>query len=145
MPQDKCTDCKMQGTISITRYSTNTLLLCVDDETSRTQFLRLELTPEALALALTGLAAQPCTFELRAQHVGKRRETKEERVWYHAQYRRGSEEERTEKHEALMPFETEGWRGNPNDLGNHHRGDKNKGYVTTFVRFVENITDKETF
>ena len=125
------------GTIGITRYSNNTLLLCVDDETSRTQFLRLELTPEALALALTGLAAQPCTFILHAQNVGRRREVKEERVLYDARHRYGSEEERTQKHEALMPFETEGWRGNPNDLGNYHRGNKDKGYVVTFVRFVK--------
>ena len=128
------------GTISITRDSTNTLSISVDDETSRTEFLRLELTPEALALALTGLAARPCTFELHAQHVGKRREYKEERVFYVGRHHHGSEEERTQKQEALMPFETEGWRGNPNDLGNYHnyhRGNKDKGYVVTFVRFVK--------
>ena len=135
----------MRGTISITKYSNNTILLSVDDETSRTQFLRLELTPEALGLALTGLAAQRCTFELCAEYVGMRREVKEERVFYVGRHHHGSEEERTAKYEALMPFETEGWRGNPNDLGNPHRGNRNDGYSTTFVRFVEHITDKETF
>ena len=136
------------GTISITRYSNNTILLSVDDETSRTQFLRLELTPEAFALALTGLAAQPCTFELHADHVGMRREIKEERVFYTARHRHGSEEERIAKHTALEPFEIYGWHGNLHDLGNHHRGNSIDGYGTTFVRFVkkvDNVNDKETF
>ena len=132
------------GTISITRDSTNTLSISVDDETSRTEFLRLELTPEALALALTGLAARPCTFELCAEYVGMRRETKQECVFYTARHRHGSEEEVAAKHEALMPFETDGWRGRLADLGNPRRGNARDGYTMTFVRFVESVNEKET-
>lgn len=129
----------MDGKITICRDNHDTIRLCLTDSISCTEFLRLTMTAETLGLAITGLAWQPCTFELRPGHVGKMRETKTECVPFPLQY--GKYDDNEAKHAALAPFEVDGWKGYPGDLGNHHRGDSKHGYNVTFTRFVDKKED----
>ena len=126
----------MDGNLTIIRDNNDGIRVRVNDVLSGTQFLDVCLTPDALALALTGLAYQPCQFELRPQQVGKRREVKRERVFYTGQFQHGSPEEQQAKADALAPFEGDGWRGDARDLGNPYRGNSVHGYLVTFTQFV---------
>ena len=131
----------MDGKLTISRNNHQAIRIAVEDIASGTQFLEVHVSADALGLALTGLAYQPCTFELQATHVGKERQVKQEVVPYAIpagqSFRYGSAEERVAKSAALAPFETEGWRGYAADLGNHHKGNSRDGYLVTFTRFVE--------
>ena len=110
----------------------------LEDATSSVTFLevRVELAP--FAEALVGHAHQPCSFAVRhIEQVGKVRETKEERVPCTWQAHTSPEHHLAQQRAALAPFEVEGWRGNPDDLGNRHRGSAEHGYFVRFTRFVE--------
>lgn len=133
----------MKGKLTITRISSNQaddgdrIRIRVEDETSGIEFIEVRLTPEALGLALTGLAYQECSYEFFGlENVGKRREVKTEIVTVSGNGWQLTDEE---KRQALAPFEVDGWTGNERDLSNHHKmakGDSKRFYVT-FSRFVE--------
>lgn len=73
---------QLEGRISIGRFhgtqvDNKSIYIDIEDASSTIGFIRVLLTPEALALALTGRGDIDCTFELRGvQNVGKVRETK---------------------------------------------------------------------
>lgn len=129
----------MKGKLTISRWSSNKppftgISIEVTDETSGTQFLSVQLTPEALGLAITGMSRQDCEFDLRAQNVGKIRETKTEVIPFKAtDYKKREEEAKA----TLIPYEVEGWEGSWRDLCNHHRSAGNYSYRVSFTRFVE--------
>lgn len=107
----------------------------VEDATSGTPFLALQVSLEAFANAITGRASQDCTLELRGlDNLGKRREVKHERVPYTRVYGAYAQ---LAKAKALAPFEVDGWRGHASDLGNHHKGSDATGYTVSFTRFVD--------
>jgi len=73
----------MKGKISIGRYTSNQrsdmISIGITDEISGTPFLEVEITPEILGLALTGLGHLDCAFTLHnIERVGKQREQKTE-------------------------------------------------------------------
>jgi len=114
------------------------------EDASGITFLDLTIQPDVFAKAITGSRNQLCTVALRDLHnLGKRREVKEIIV----PYVRIPGELRTEdsaKAQALAPFEVDGWKGRPSDLGNYYRGSPGgQSYCVTFTRFVEAATDQE--
>lgn len=127
-----------QGSITISRVTSSHgdpyIQVSVQDETSRHQFIELTMSMEAFAMAVTGMGAQPLTFDLRGVgYVGKRREIKDELV------PRPPSVENARRDEAaaivLAPFETDGWVGRTDDLWNHHKaaGDKQRVLFTRYV------------
>lgn len=129
-----------QGSITIGRVTSTHgdpyIQVSVQDETSRHHFIELTMSMEAFAMALTGMGAQPLTFDLRGvDYVGKRREIKDELV------PRPPSVERTRQSEAaaivLAPFETDGWVGRADDLWNHHKAVGCQQRVL-FTRYVDN-------
>ena len=123
-----------QGKITLSRNNRDEILISVTDEVSDTTFLDVSLDPHTLGMVLTGMAYQPCTFLLQAEHVGKQRETKHQRVFYTPVYGKGEQEA---KAAALAPHEVDGWTGHSASLGNHHYGNPADGYCVCFVRFVD--------
>jgi hypothetical protein len=125
----------MKGKITISRWHSNQdgdgMSIEVWDEVSGVSFLEVEMTPHDFALALTGLARQECTFELRGvQNIGKVREQKTVIIEVTGGVREN------EKAALLAPFEVDGWKGYAGDLGNsHHR--VGNGYRVSFSRFVD--------
>lgn len=107
------------------------------DDTSHTQPVKIHVSLQAFAEALMGSGDRPCTFEWRPSRVGKIHETRKQIVPYHGYYRHGSAEERRAKADALAPFEVDGWRGNPSDLGNMHRSLGDGQYRVLFARYVD--------
>lgn len=113
----------------------DSISLRLEDATSSVTFLEIDISLEAFMYALTGSSHQDCAFTLRGlASVGKRREVKHEVVPYQHVYGAG---EKDAKAAALAPFEVDGWRGYPGDLGNFHRGNSQGGYRVSFTRFVE--------
>lgn len=131
-----------QGSITISRVTSSHgdpyIQVSVQDETSRHQFIEMTMGMEAFAMALTGMGAQPLTFDLRdVDYVGKRREVKEELV-----PRPLSSRDYLPNLIAavvLKPFEVDGWVGRADDLWNHHKavGDKQRVLFTRYVDIKE--------
>lgn len=72
---------KITGAISIHRTQSNrdpdVITLVLRDETSRINFVEVKMSLEAFALAVTGLAYQPCEIETDGlEHVGMVKETR---------------------------------------------------------------------
>lgn len=127
-----------QGSVTISRVSSTHgspyIQISVRDEASRHQFIELTLSMEAFAMAVTGMGAQPLTFDLRGvDYVGKRREVKEELV------PRPPSIENAYRNEVaattLAPFEVDGWVGRVDDLWDHHKAVGNKQRVV-FTRYI---------
>ena len=132
----------MKGNITfdgIPRTGTDrSLYILLEDELSHTTFLEVTMSLEDFALATIGnLGNVECEFELDAQNVGKRLETKTEQVFLTDAYFATKEE----RAEALRPFEVDGWKARSGtDISNHHRYTiTDNGYLVsvTFGRFVE--------
>lgn len=128
---------KHKGNISISRWSSNRepysgISITIEDESSGTTVLDLDMTPEAFGNAVTGLSSQPCEFDFHGENIGKIREQKTEYVrWY-------DPGKTNSKQDALAPFEIDGWKGRESDLGNHHRRDPiSQKYSVNFTRFVD--------
>jgi len=132
----------MKGQITISRVHSHQeqdyVSIRFNDETNGAEFLDAKMSLGSFADALLGLARVYCEFELRPQHVGKRREIKTEIVTV-SSYSPTPEQ----KAAALAPFEVDGWVGRQSDLGNHHcaAGVSTRigeyAYRVSFVRFVE--------
>lgn len=106
--------------------------ITIVDESSRVQFVDVQVDIKTFMDVLTGLARQPCEFELRqSELVGMIKEYKSLLVpkpeW------NASEEDIDE---ILAPFEVDGWTATRENIENHHnyRGDK---VQVSFHRFVE--------
>jgi hypothetical protein len=79
----------------------------------------------------------PCKLEIRGlENLGKKREHKEENVYFPTKYSRDNPEAVA----AMKEFEVDGWIGRGDDLTNHHRwvrGEDGKaGARVTFTRYV---------
>jgi len=139
----------MKGQITISRpmYSDDhpeVIAIRLHDGSSGCEFIEIEVPIAEFAKALTGLGHQDCEFELRAENVGKIHEHKEEIIptggESYVPY--GKREQATMK--LLKPFEVDGWKGEANDLFNHHRsvwtiggdGAQQRAQRVTFHRYV---------
>ncbi len=89
----------------------------VRDVASGIVALRVKLSPEEFALAITGLAERPAVEAIwRTDRLGLTREFKTEVVPWDS-FTRNAEEATM----ALTPFEVDGWRGRAEDLHNSHK------------------------
>lgn len=123
----------MKGNITISRVqggSDDYINIQIEDEVSRTRFLEVQLTPETLGLALTGLAAQDCEFKTRnLERVGLKRQTKQVEI--------SRPENNKELDLLLKPLEINGWVANYDDAYNDHRWTDNDKVSVTFIRYVK--------
>ena len=129
---------KYGGSLIITRWHGSKppfsgITIRLQDETSGTTCVEVEITAEALGNALVGSSLQPCKFEWYPWNVGKVREHKVETISFEAKTHKTREEEAKA---ALVPYEVDGWKGSWRDLGNPHNGSKD-GYRVGFIRFVD--------
>lgn len=133
----------LKGKISIGRYTSNKApdicWITISDEVSGTQFLEIQLTPENLGLALTGLSSLDCQFDLRgSERVGKQREQKTEVVTIYPP-------KNAKVHQALREasklFLADGWLPMINDNSRYEPieqvSEREWSYRVTFVRWVD--------
>ena len=138
----------LKGSMRMMRTSCNVeedyLSIEVEDELSGIQFLKVKMPLGSMADLLTSRTAE-CEFEARAWHnVGKKRETKREKVFipgniYDLKKRLEAADE------AVKKFNVDGWRGDVRDAVNHHNrcakgvedGVDGEYYSVRFTRFVE--------
>lgn len=125
------------GDISICRCSGpdgHFIRIQLNDESSHTRVIDIRLTAEAFGNAVTGLGYQLCAFELFGQHVGRVRECREQGIPFEP--RGPFKERKQEAAVALKPYEKDGWKGDPEDLLNHHRRNRDGIQRVRFVRYV---------
>lgn len=130
-----------EGNIVITRHSggrtdddSRCITIAVQDKNSGIQFIEIELTPLEFARAIFGHYTT-CQFNLRGLDlVGCAYENKTENV----PYTRGvhAKPNRAAMQKALEPFEVDGWRGDMDDLENHHRHVSAGVQRVTFRRYL---------
>lgn len=109
----------------------DTFRIMLEDESSGTLCVEIEILPEHLALAMVGHSLQPCKFLIRPEMVGKVREHKAEVVRV---YRTGRNN--------LWKFEVDGWSGRESDMQNHHcvvDSDYEKGWTDYRVVFTRHV------
>jgi hypothetical protein len=123
----------MNGTLTITKASDDTIRIRLIDSLSQTVVTDIQTTPEQFAQAVFGTGFRPCTFELRTDKVGLRKEVKTENVTWEQESTYTRE---ASAREALRPFETDGWKGNLSDALNHHKRGPDGSYRVTFERWV---------
>lgn len=71
----------LNGTLSICRRSDGNIILHVQDEDSRIEFLEVQIGAEEFGNAVTGLSNQECSFSLRGtDYVGKVVQTEERKI-----------------------------------------------------------------
>lgn len=132
------------GDLSITRLSTDTVSIQVNDEVSGTRVIDVRVPVEDFARALMGLNGVGCTFSLLSRVVGKRRELKELFVVV-PDSGFNKESRKRVAAEAVRPFEVDGWKASLDDALNHHRvvrwEDNGKVVRVRFTRFVEETND----
>lgn len=131
---------KLNGRITISRVISNqeisdTINIKFIDENSGSHFMEVTMTPETLALALTGLGHLPCNIELRGLDVlGKTRDMKYEKVIVHSAH--ASYEEIME---AAKELEVDGWKCGLQETTQRKVSDRNGEYsiVVHFWRYVD--------
>lgn len=126
----------LEGKLSISRTRSNRddescISITVTDELSRTRFLKIEISPEEFANAITNLGERPCMFELSAGLVGKRREHKTVVVPLKDPFKATADERLA----AIAEYEVDGWIGYKPDANNHHNY-SDKGVRVGFVRYI---------
>ena len=136
----------LKGKISINRPSYSdidhpeVITIELTDATSGCRFLEVEIGVAEFAKALTGLSYTDCEFELNAKNVGKVHEHQVVIVPVDSSYVPHGMREKIAAR-ILKPFEVDGWKGQVDDLFNHHRYTP-KGQRVTFHRYVEKTLDK---
>jgi hypothetical protein len=112
-----------EGQLSIGRVQgagEDVIRLRLECKRSAVRFVEVELTPHDLAMALTGMGATPCTFELTdTELVGLERQHKTVVVRV-ASNIYGPGRGKAIK-AALAPHEVDGWRASRDDCVNSHR------------------------
>jgi hypothetical protein len=125
----------MKGKLTITRSSNDTINIILEDVNSSIDFLRVEITPEEFALAITNFSCRPCEFKTAGLSlIGKTLEVKSELVEY-----KGYKDFEEYMPELVKPYEVNGWKADTYDLENHngHKIVNNqKEYKITFRRYV---------
>jgi len=126
----------LQGKLSISRvhcgHGDDYMNLSIVDESSGVQFVDVQIDIKTFMDVLTGMARQPCEFELRRpDRVGM---IKEGKTVLMPQPEWNATDEDIEK--LFFPFEINGWVGTRENIKNHHnyRGDR---VQVSFHRFVE--------
>lgn len=121
--------------VCISRRSSNVrddyFVMTIEDGGSGCDIVEIEMSPAALALALSGAANQPALATWRVSNLGMRRETKT--VVVPCTYSPTAQQ----KADALAPFEVNGWRGDASNLGNQHKRRGEHGFAVTFRRWVK--------
>jgi hypothetical protein len=138
----------MKGSITISRFHNYrdgddmSISITLTDETSRTRFLEVRMTPRDFANALTGQGEVSVEFDLRAQHVGKKLEVKAEKIPVSGYAPPADEIDR-----LLLEYEVDGWMASTEDFHNHHRYGTNKDgssyYAVSLVRYVEAVASEQ--
>ena len=133
---------KLAGNVSIGRSQGpdgNSVRIEVMDERSRVTFLTLSLTMEQYAEAITGLSHRPCEMEVRGLDlVGMVSEYKTVDIAFPYVSGEGRALTKIRAAETVAEHETDGWRGRPDDLLNHHNliAGKPDIYLVHFSRHV---------
>ncbi len=134
---------KLTGKLTISRISggddDDRISITFEDGPSGCEAIEIRCTPEAFALALTGLACQPAVADFNdGGAVGKKREWKWVTVFRPDSLGYSPKPERLA--ELLSPFEVDGWKARTSDLANsHNRIAARKGgaeYKVLFERYV---------
>lgn len=134
----------LKGRLSISAiHNHDQVRLTVQDALSRTQFVEVRMTYEALARALTGQGFLQVEFEFRPALVGLKREHKTEVVKVMGNSYDADNDQQIEA--AFAPYEVDGWRGRRQDAKNHHnwRGHSRQGepnwtlVSVAFERYVQ--------
>jgi hypothetical protein len=127
-------DTLMNGTLTISKASDDTIRIRLIDSLSQMVVTDIQTTPEQFAQAVFGTGFRPCTFELRTDKVGLRREVKTENVYPDSNTEALTPLLRATA--AVMRFEVDGWKGNLSDALNHHKRGPDGSYRVTFERWV---------
>ncbi len=130
----------LKGKISIHRFSGNRSGICIEieDETSHTRFLRLEMNAEDFGNAVTGASSRPCVFEIAPDNINKIHEHKRENVYFKPKSHKRDD---AAAQKALEPFEVDGWTGRIDDLFNYHNIVGDDVRSVTFHRYVDKQPD----
>jgi hypothetical protein len=125
----------LNGKISITRSSNDTISIELKDESSAITFLRAEMTPEAFGFAITGLGMQQCEFRyLQDDRIGKKLEVKTEIV--PCPYMSPSNFVECIR-DYVQPYEVDGWKAKSSLTNYNPHNRTSEGYRVTFKRYVE--------
>lgn len=118
--------------LSISRVSGSReyVSITVEDESSHCTILELELDIETFGKAVLGYSYQRCEATWCVKNLGLKYEHKTENVPWDSLGK-------TTKEEALAPFETDGWKGRLDDLGNPHKHVERCKYKVVFTRYVK--------
>lgn len=131
-------DRTFQGQLSICRvHPGNRIAIELEDETSGIRCVVIEMEPEALMIALTGLSNQPCQFTLAPDRVGLYLEHQEVRMFFD---RKQLDWDGTDEEKAQAAAETqapEGWTPRWRDLLNWHRHEEGNWFRVQCYRFVD--------
>jgi hypothetical protein len=107
------------------------ILLSIQDELSGCSILEAECSLEDFALILTGMG-KTIDFGIRSLgKIGKKLETKYERIQLNF------DASDNEIREAVREFEVDGWCGKDECCKNHHNRVGDDGYRVLYVRWVE--------
>lgn len=126
---------KLEGKITITRDSTDTINISIEDRASGLRLLECKMELEYFAKAITNLAFQPCAINYYGSlNIGKKRELKQEFVTLTDGFHSFEKEIKT----LVKPYEVDGWLASSYDTDsyNHHHT-TDKGYSVTFIRYVD--------
>lgn len=131
----------LKGRLSIARPRGNGpdyVQIDLTDESSGTRAATIRLSLENFTETTVGNMLIECEFDYYPERVGKVREWKDENVSIADLpfYVKNGEERQRLARETLKPYETDGWRGDVDDLFNHHRRSGKIARVG-FVRYVE--------
>lgn len=116
----------MKFDLVVSRSSDRRFRLSIACESSRVQFVELDLSPEEFSAAITGMVTTGVEGEVRGlRFVGSRVETKTELVPFDTFKGRHVHDPEVngdpEAQKALNPFEVDGWQGSLRDMRNYHR------------------------
>ena len=138
---------QFEGSLCITRPQGGNrdgkISIRIGDANNHCHFLELLIPHAEFAQAITGLSNQRCEVEVRMNApIGKKLESKEILI------PRVNDIPWNERHqrvnEALVPYETEGWRGRTDDMLNHHRWCKDaEGHECSRVVFHRYVDYEE--
>jgi len=124
-------------TMGHSKYGDNWVTLSVEDKSSLTMALEIQMSAETFGMLVMGLSFLEVEADWHVDNLGLCHEHKEEIVSI------GREQSRSD---ALKSFEVDGWKGQESDLKNTHRavnfGKDTNDYKVRFFRFVEKKSDE---
>lgn len=139
---------KLKGELRIARPRGNTeheyVQLELTDELSGTRVVTVRIGLAEFTEAVVGSQLVACEFDHYPERVGMTREWKEEFVLFpNDRYFTAPLNQRQEVGRlTLAPLEVDGWRGEVDDLFNHHRRGSD-GARVRFTRYVETVEESK--